>query len=299
MDTINLTWKMHHGKPGIDQDPANPLSRSLNQLFKEGKPFPNLSLCFFSEFNKLDSASPILRWFGAFVLSTDSRIVYFPGFISNYDGIQAFEGKSLQWNQSFYFDHISLEKDFSRWHVTSPNSRTHLGSPPTLALGDGRVLWFGMSVANPLVMRKVMREISVTTLAPATDAERRVEVFRKAREGAMFPIVSLHPKATAYCPKGFLHFAVIVGPKGFATYEGGEIGFPIGSPFLTEPLPEKFDALPVQSHRLLLSEKIDIQITTARLPGSLKSPVAFTAQSEPNTAANPTAKRRATKERCF
>ncbi len=280
MDKIQLIWKMGYGVPGCDTDTSTPLANAVSQLFKEGKPFLNLCMCFFKD------TSATLRWLGVFVQSAGNRVIYFPGFINDFDQIQGFQGKSLQWHQSFDFDHISLEEDRSKWHVTSRHSKGHLGSPRTLPLDKNRVLWLGISVADAHVMRLVKQETKIVVDSPPSDSQRRREVFHKAREGAKFPIVSLNEEHPIPFNEWFLHFGLIVGPKGFECYLGGELGFPHGSPYLVTPLPEKLTALPLRSHRLELSDNTDIQIIVCCLPGRLKMPVAITGPSEPNTALN-------------
>lgn len=280
MDTIQLTWKMGYGAPGCDIDPSTPIARAINQLFKEGKPFFNLCMCLFKD------SSSTLRWFGVFVQSAGNRIIYFPGFTDDFDQIQGFQGKSLQWHQSFDFDHISLDKDRSKWHVTSRHSKGHLGSPRTLPLDRSRVLWLGISVAHPHVMRPVKQETKIVVNSPPNDSRRRYEVFRKAREGAKFPIISLNEEHPIPFNEWFLHFGLIVGPKGLKPYLGGEFGFPLGSPYLETPLPEELTGLPIRSHKLELSDNTDIQIVACCLPGRLKVPVAITGPSEPYTLLN-------------
>jgi hypothetical protein len=280
LDKIELTWKMDYGAPGCDTDTGSPIARAIDQLFKEGKPFFNLCMCFFRD------ASATLRWFGVFIQSAGNRIVYFPGFADDFDQIQGFRGKSLEWKQSFDFDHISLEKDHSKWHVTSTYSKGHLGSLRTLPLDQSRVLWLGISIADPHVMRLVKKETKIAINSPPSDSRRRYEVFRKARKAVKFPIVSLNEDQPIPFSEWFLHFGLIVGPKGFQPYLGGELGFPLGSPFLVKPLPEKLIGLPLRSHKLELSGNTDIQIVVCCLPGRLKGPVALTGPSEPYTALN-------------
>lgn len=277
MDRIQLIWKMDYGAPVCDVSTSNPLARAISQLFEEGKPFSNLCMCFFND------PSATLRWLGVFVQSAGNRVLYFPGFINEFDQIQGFQGKSLQWHQSFDFDHISLEKDRTKWHVTSKHYKDHLGSPRTLPLDKNRVLWLGISVADAHAMRIVKQETKIIVDSPPNDSQRRYEVFRKAREEAKFPIVSLNEEHPNLFSEWFLHFGLIVGPKDFEDYSGGELGFPHGSPFLLTPLPEKLTEFPVRSHRLKLSENTDIQIIVCCLPGRLNVPVSITGQSETNT----------------
>lgn len=280
LDRIQLIWKMDYGAPGCDVSTSNPLARAISQLFKEGKPFSNLCMCFFKD------TSATLRWLGVFVQSAGNKVIYFPSFINDFDQIQGFQGKSLQWHQSFDFDHITLDKDRSKWHVTSKHSKGHLGSPRTLPLGKNRVLWLGISVADTHVMRIVKQETKIVFDSPPSDSQRRREVFHKSRERAKFPIVSLNEEHPISFNKWFLHVGLIVGPKGFEDYLGGELGFPHRSPYLVTPLPEELTALPLRSHRLELSDNTDIQIIVCCLPGRLKMPVTITGPSKLNKALN-------------
>jgi hypothetical protein len=76
--------------------------------------------------------------------------------------------------------------------------------------------------------------------------------------------------------EGFLHFAFIAGPKGFPLYQGHKLGLPFRSPFLSKLLPEALERLPARAHRLSLGSKIDIQLVSMWLPGSLRVPFSFT-----------------------
>lgn len=275
MDTIEIVWKMELGEPGRDACTSTPLRRALNQLAEEGKPFSNFVMCFFTDETKL------LRWFGVFVASAGDRVIFFPGFVDSHNGIEGHKGNSLRWQQGFKFDHATLEKDRRSWHLTSRDSADHLGGPRTLPLGEGRFLWMGISIADASVLRLLNQETLIQFSCPAGDGQRRREVFRNAREGAKFPIVSLNEDGSNMGVETFLHFGLIVGPKGFAYYSGAELGFPIGSPYLDTPLPQVLTGIACRSHRLELSAETDLQITVCRLPGRLKVPFTITSPSEP------------------
>lgn len=280
MDKIQLTWKMDYGVPGCETGRNNPVARAVRHLFEEGKPFSNLCMCFFKD------VSAALRWFGVFVQSAGDKVIYFPGFIKDFDQIQGFQGKNLQWNRSFVLDHISLEKDRLKWHVTSKEPKDHLHGPRTLILDKNRVLWCGISIADAHVLRIVKRETKIVSDSPPGDSIRRSEIFLKAREGAKFPILYRNDEHFAPFQEGFLHFGIIVGPKGFENYFDSEFGLPYRNPCLVKPLPEEFRKLPSRSHRLELSDNTDIQITVFYLPGRLKSPVAITSPSQPSITLN-------------
>lgn len=276
MDTVKLTCTLPEGMPGSDVSPTNPLARALRQLLRDGRPFNRISSCFFRD------QQGVARWLGVFVRSAGDRVIFFPGLSMKADRIHGFRSEEEKWKaQPFAFDHLSLESDLRTWHVTSMDSKDHLGRPTTLPVGGGRVLWFGMSVADSDALQPVYRETVIAAEVPEGDSRRRMDVLFKAREGMAFPLVSLnteHPKAF---DNGFLHFSVFVGPTSFENYPGPEFGFPFGSPFLAAPLQNEISKLPLRSHRLALTDEMDIQITCTRLPGQLSTPVTFTGPTEP------------------
>jgi hypothetical protein len=138
-------------------------------------------------------------------------------------------------------------------------------------LGDGRVLWCGMSVARETALRELKAETLVISDTSPSHSRQRSDWFLQAREGAEFLWASLHPEARSRFQEGFLHFALIVGPHEFPDYEGHQLGFPFGSPDLPKPLlPNVLENLPVRYHRLSLGSSIDIQIVTMWLPGTLR-----------------------------
>lgn len=277
MDTLKLTCTMPPGVPGTDTSPANPLARALRQLLRDGRPFNRVSSCFFND------ERGAVRWLGVFVHSAGDRVIFFPGLSMNADHIHGFRSEEEKWKmQPFAFDHLSLESDMRTWHVTSTDSKDHLGRPTTLPLGEGRVLWFGMSVADSNALQIVNRETVITAEVPEGDGRRRMDVLVKAREGMDFPMVSLNTEHPGPPGIGFLHFSVFVGPTGFANYPGPELGFPFGSPFLAAPLQNEIFGLPLRSHRFALTDEMDIQITCTRLPGRLNTPVTFTGPTAPN-----------------
>jgi hypothetical protein len=277
MDTAFLTWQIEQGAEGTDSEPNNPLARACNKLFIDGKPHDRLSLCFFGELKESETSCSSLKWLGVFVFSAGKRVLFFPGFGFDPEWIKIYYSHSKYKYYDFEIDHISLEKNLDRWHLTSQRTARHLGSGRTIPLDHGRVLWFGMSVVQENILREVKKETIVNSQMPSSDSKRRTEVFFKSREGAVFNCVCLAPIARTHFKEGFLHFAFIVGPKGFPHYRGNQFGIPISSPFLKNEIPDDaFVHLPIRTHRLSLCAQIDIQITTMWLPGSLTQPVTFT-----------------------
>jgi len=275
MDTLEVTWKMEGGVEGNDNDPNNPLSRALWKLFSDGQPYIRLMQCFCVD-RRQQTNHPILRWFGVFILSAGGRIIFFPGFRSAMQNVEGFRGKDQMWKEDFEFDHISLENDFRRWHITSRGSKHQLGGPKTIELKKQRFLWCGLSVSSLDELRVVRSNTKVIGQVPESDAKRRYEVFLKSRERITFQLLEWHSHVWEKKLNGFWHFGLIISPPQSSTYTGDKLGLPEGSPSLVSPLPGELVQMPVRHHRLELSTEVGLQITTTIVPGGLRGPVSLT-----------------------
>lgn len=274
---LRISWEDDLGKVGEDSNPDNPISRSLRKLLENGQPFERYTQVFVAnESAEITSDNYHLNWLGVLVLSDGQRIIFFPGLSKIREKILGYKRKQLLWDQEFEIDHISLEKDWKRWHITNGKSINHLGSINTADLGKERRLWFGLSVSDFCVFQSLFQKTSVVASIPETDVDRRIEIFKKSREEAKFQIVEPPPLANRKYKFGFLHMSFIVGPKGFEFYKGDNHGYPIDSPFIENKFPKILVGLPIRFHRISLSEEIDIQITVTKIPGRLKVPVSFT-----------------------
>lgn len=269
-DRISLAWAYSQGCEGRDEGQDNPLARATRRLMSEGQPFSRLNMSFF------DSGEGHIRWLGVFVHSAGDRILFFPGWERLPHGVRGFVGSSPHSEAPFECDHVTLEKDWRTWHVTSAGRADRVNVPRTLDVGQSRVLWFGMSVASADVLRLVCRETVATATTPPSDSDRRMEVFGSSREGAEFNLISANTDGPRVPQSHFLHFSFVIGPQGFEDYQGQQLGFPHGSPFLRAPLPDTMSDVRLRSHRVRLSQRADIQIIVSQLPGALIVPMSFT-----------------------
>jgi hypothetical protein len=271
MNTLELTWRMDGCAPGVDESTDNPLARATDRLFRLGRPFARLSNCLFC------GPDGVLRWLGIFVHSAGDRLLFFPGFAEAHTQLLAYSEGAIRWNQPFHLDHLSLEPDRRTWHLTTPQSQHHLGRLYTRQLSADRVHWFSMSAASPSQLRVVHEEIRASAPAPPQDVDRRAQVFRDARENAIFPLLQLNTEHPPPPEPAFLHFSVVVGPTGFISPENELLGLPHDGPFLPSvPSPGSVSAS-IRIHRVLLSENIELEITACSLPGQLQTQVLFTA----------------------
>jgi len=132
-----------------------------------------------------------------------------------------------------------------------------------------------MSIPSETELRELKAETIVTATTPSTDSMRRLEVFNRIKDGAQSFLASLDQEWRRRFPEGFLHFAIIHGPKGFPSYEGHHLGFPYGSPFVAAPSPNSYKQVQFLLQRIAIGSSTDIQLMTSWLPGSLRGPVCF------------------------
>jgi len=267
MDTLRFEWKMPVGVDRSDDDPENPLSRALRGVLVDGSPIRRLSLAFIRSRGK-----PFYMWLGVFVHSQGDRTLFFPGFKGK--GHVAFKGKVRQKTKGFAVDHISLDKDCSRWHLTSQGSRDHQGGPTTMDLGDERFLWFGFSVAKNDILSPVMRRTGIQVECPSSDSIRKAEIINYAREGLAFPLIDLPKQSPEFPPPLFAHFVVIVGPNGFENYTGDNLLLPLDAPWIKQGAKLPLKGLPSRIHRFSFGER-DFQVISMLLPGMMTIPVFF------------------------
>lgn len=205
MDALKVTWSLGLGLSGTDDDPENPLSRSLNRLLADGQPFDRVVLVFFGGVEgafRPDKRGARLQWVGAFVLSTGGRILFFPGYSSVPTWIQSYRGSMPDRAMEFVVDHISIEQDLCSGHLSTRGSSHHAGKRKTSDLGQGRRFWAGVSIADDSVLRMLKRKTTVAFPIPSSDSRRRIAVLRNATRAAQPLIVLLHPHAKSQFSDG-------------------------------------------------------------------------------------------------
>ena len=278
LDKLEITFKLIGGEAGVDEDSYNPLSRALTNLLRTGQPFQRLTQCFIVD-DRYQSVNNdmCIRWLGVFVYSAGNRIIFFPGFADPMTHIHAIHVFESRFNQSFQFDHFTLEENLQRWHVTSEDSHEHFPGRgiKTRSLGNDNYLWFGLTISNLDVLRIAKERTTVIANVPTTDARRRADILLKAREDAIFHQLEFHPHARM-SGSFTSHFSVFVGNGRGNFYGGNDLGLPYDSPFLTAPLDDREMPLPIRRHPIVLSNDRDLQIDTAILPSDVIYPVVVT-----------------------
>lgn len=273
MEVLELTWSMDGDivSSGVDDSPENPLARATQCLFLEGKPFTRLNKCFF-----LDTDGR-MRWLGIFVHSAGDRVIFFPGFAELQQHITGYYGDTPRWDQEFKIDHLSLEPDWRSWHFTEPRSVAHVGKMYTHQLAPDVFHWFSMSVKSKHDLRIARKETKVSAITPPKDIDRRVEIFKASREDAEFQIVGLNESSPSRQPN-FFHFSVTIGPPRFALNNSEILGIPYGSPLVKEHPDKPLADIPSRVHRIRLSGRVELEVTSLVLLGDLQNRIVFSGQ---------------------
>jgi hypothetical protein len=252
-----LIMKVSGCASGADSDATNPFARATRLTLLDGRPQKRLAMCFFQG----PSTSDELKWLGAFSETLDGAISFFPGF----DRLQTWvrvPGKKQSRRLDMEIDHFTLENNRRSWHLTHSNGRERIGSLTTHDLREGRRFWFGLSIADPSLLRVVRRETAAdTTGVPQSDIARRIESIMQARDGVEFNIVQLPDEAMNI--EFNVHFEFVVGASGFPNYDGGRLG----------GVMRGRDTFPIRSHRMKLSDTADIEIACLREEGRLQGEV--------------------------
>jgi len=276
VDTVELSFKLNEGHSGVDNDPLNPLSRAFQVLMKEGKPHQGHALCFyFDEERNLKNISS-LGWLGVFVLSAGKRIIFFPGFSHSPTWIKTTTNRSTSPRTSFNLDRISLEPIRQSWHFTTANSTDHKRGGRARDLGQGRLSWFGLSVASENILRQVYSTTVAIFPSPPSDLHRRITHLSDKQKVAPHHLLHLMNGSKDRFKKGFLHFCFTAIPKKESNYEGPVWLIPAGSPNLSQPFPKATPNFQVRIHRIPLHGMYDIQVSCMWLPGELSVPSVWT-----------------------
>ncbi|MDH3671606.1 MAG: hypothetical protein OES46_10630, partial [Gammaproteobacteria bacterium] len=212
-----------------------------------------------------------LRWLGVFATTYKGRTLFFPGY--NLSLLAYCHGHAVDSSRQFKIDHITLEPDLRKWHLTGTRRRHQYG-PITRDLGNGRYLWFGMSISGVEVFRLLKEHTIVEAETPDSDVQRRGDIFMQARRGARDFLVTPPPNRCAPDTNCLLHFAVIVGKTNFQSYREHDLALPHGSPLLLDPIPSPHE-YHVKVHREQMGSDVYLQVSCAWSPGRLAHPVVF------------------------
>jgi len=267
--TMEISYPLPDGSPGVDDDQQNPIARALVPLMEMHKQLPSIRLAFFAE----GPDAPCSRWLGVFVRSPGDRVLFFPGLDVNLLRVRGTDAGVARFEKEFDLDHVSLEKDQSTWHITGPKSLAHQGGPNAVDVGHDRVFWFGIAVSNVRVFRKAKRRTTAEFRVNDKAAQHKLNQLQGAIAGGESVKVPIPPQPAT--ESWFPLVAVIVGPKDFPPYNGPEWGAPYGSVHVSgKPSPDQRFAF--SGNQFPLDDTTDVQVATIWIPGKMAIPLIMT-----------------------
>jgi len=220
---IKMTWKpkgilgllsgVQFGK-GKTSSMSCALARPYKRIFEEGKPIGRINHVFFKA-NEWPS-----HIVGSLCLTPGQRLLFYPGLIErkvnwHYSGKEGFA--SIK--STGFVDHFTFDRGFRRWHLSILESdgtkKLRLPSYKTKEVSEDTLFWFGITIQDHGCLEITPEEVTLTFPSPPSDSIRRSDLMLKAREGAVFHLVTLNKMPLN---KGeFLHFDFFIGPSDLST----------------------------------------------------------------------------------
>jgi hypothetical protein len=272
------------------------LFRPWRRVVETGKPIGNINFMF------LDTGEPkpqsakksvIKQWWkvlkgfhhskiyrhsvyilGSICYSPEGLLLYFPGFCGNYVTIYDKNQQPMKKYSSFFIDHFSLERGFSRWHITPSkvsSDDTRIRNLKVTRLNANYIHWFGLSIQEASELESLCQENHFSFIGPSSDMHRRTDELTSSREGSQFHIIEANDARTANGPF-FFHFDFIVkeGP-GIIEVPKAAIKAPIHS--ITEGRSASYN-VPVRVHPVKIPNFEGVLVVSAtKFSGTLSDRV--------------------------
>lgn len=254
---INLTIKFEglpSAKLAAQPETGSPcvsLLRPFRRIAQLGKPTGRINYVFFQENNSYYIA-------GSLAYSPESCVLFFPGLTIR--SIKWFKGKHQMLRKEGSFgviDHLTLEPGYKRGHITTSTDKRI--KHKTQLIGANTVFWFAMSTRSPLLLEPLYSKVRFSFTCPPNDSKRRIEDIMKAREDAVFHLMSLAGNDKVGDDE-FLHLEFFIGPGD--EFSAGD--FPIVQPLLATASDNEMQQLPVRLHPVGLqglNDKVWIRVS--------------------------------------
>lgn len=270
MDTLTLILEFEGLPFKRETDDASvSLMRPFRRIAQSGKPTGRINYVFFQE----DDINYYIV--GSLCYSPKEHLLFFPGLTV----------RSIKWfgtqcetvgakNLLGMIDHFTLQPDFEHGHITTSTNkridyRTKLIEPDTR-------FWFALSVRSPSLLEPMYSKVNFSFACPPSDSRRRTEDIMKARQDAIFHLISL-PNQGKVKDFEFLHFEFFIRTD----HEFLHVNCPIAPPLL-----ESYDEFgegqrQVRVHPVKL-EGLDgkVLIRVSKHPGKLLNDALFTLAGE-------------------
>ncbi len=245
----------------------------MANLIADGKPYETHALCYFSE--NWPEGQANVHWLGVFLHTKGDRILFFPGIDNITKQIfTTYKGKKSS-RDEFSIDHLTLEPQKRKWHLTSKVPGSHLSGGTVRDVGEDRFLWFGLSISNASILRELKRTTTVRFHSPSSDAERRIDEVTSLHSKAPQNLIGLPREGIDQFTVGYTHLTFTVGPKDASDYLGPDLLQPHGYAGVTPFTMSEASKIPVHLHRIPITKDLDVQIASMKLPGKIPRPFIY------------------------
>lgn len=221
----------------------------------EGKPGDRQLALYF-----VDSNPASAKWLGIITRTKKGRLLFFPGTRVPFRLLES----NLPAHRPIEIDHLTMETDGTRSHITSAHSAQHvpIGAPKKV---DDATHWFTLHYQSSVFMHPVSRSTKlIYDPIPGCDAGRRAEEFGRSRDGMNDLMIRLNP-SVRHWNHNHLGFTVWVGAPGFA--DCTRVPKPADGGFKLEE--------GIRIHRIGLDGHTELQIVSYCLSEYLRSEAAF------------------------
>jgi hypothetical protein len=255
------------GKQAAEPETGSPrvsLLRPFRRIAQLGKPTGTINYVFFQGNSSYYTA-------GSLAYSPESCLLFFPGLTIR--SIKRFKGKHEVLHKEASLeaiDHLTLEPGYKRGHITTSTGKKI--KHKTKLTGPDTVFWFAMSTRSPKLLEPIYSKVKFSFACPPSDSKRRVEDIMKAKEAAVFHLISLAGNDKVGDDE-FLHLEFFVVPDG----ESSAKDFPMVRPLLATASDNEMQQLRIRLHPVGLqglNDKVWIRVSKPR--GKLADDVIIT-----------------------
>ena len=244
--------------------PCVSLLRPFRRIAQLGKPTGTINYVFFQGNSSYYTA-------GSLAYSPESCLLFFPGLTIR--SIKWFKGKHETLHKEAplgAIDHLTLEPGYKRGHITTSTGKRI--KHRTKLIGPDTVLWFAMSTRSLQLLEPLYSKVKFSFACPPSDSKRRVEDIMKAKEDAIFHLISLAGN-DKFGDDEFLHLEFFVGPDR----ESSVKDYPIVEPLLVTASDNEIQQLPIRLHPVSLQGLTDkVWIRVSKPHGKLADDVIVT-----------------------
>ena len=204
-----ITFSVPNGT-GENSDQNSSLVRVFNRVIHDGKKVGNMKYVFYVGKDN--------TWFtlGTFVKS-QKRILFFPGLRGL--KITKFPSGYSSTSDTLHVDHISLEQDLRKYHITVKEKNItskKMETQTTKRLDGSLFLWLVLATRTENQLERTAKKTQILLQSPTKkEAKRRAKEIMNSRKDAVFNVIELHQHREDI---HYLNFEIFISDKRLEHY---------------------------------------------------------------------------------